>query len=279
MDDDDVNAPVGGAPQLPGETIAREMPSIDASEQAPAEEPASDSAPELEQVEKPAAKPAATAKPEMDWRDKRRIEETNKRRAAEQRNATLEAELARLRQPAAPGGTTNGTGQAAAPQVTPVQDVRAEVRREMQIEQQQRDFQEATGRVLEAGLREIPDFETARQDMIANFGEELNNRPDFFHGITAMDNGHKVFHHLAKDPDLTQRLLRMPTVKMAMELAKLGDKLDAPVTPAPKPISKVPAPVKPVTGAPQSSGRLDDEGMDMKSWANQYLKDMAKKGK
>jgi len=66
---------------------------------------------------------------------------------------------------------------------------------------------------------------------------------------------------------------------LAIEIAKMGDKKAAPPAPEVKPISKAPAPVKPVGGAPQASDRLDDPNAPMDQWAKTYLKQVAGKGR
>lgn len=269
---------------LPGETIATEMPSSPETETPPVPEP---------EVEEPSAEAEPAAAPEPDgktkptekqplsWQEKRRIEETNKRRAAEARAATAEAELERLRKAAAtPPSNPAATPATISPAATLTPDqARAAARAELEAEAAANAFSEATGRVLAAGIANIPDFESARTEMVQNFGDQLNARPDFFEAITSLDNGHEVFYDLAKDPERTEKLLAMSPVRLAIEIAKLGDKKAAPAAPEVRPISKAPAPVKPVGGAPAASDRLDDPSVPMDQWAKTYLKQVAGKGR
>lgn len=263
---------------VPGETIATEMPSSPETETPPAPEPeAEEPSAEAEPAAapEPDGKTKPTEKQPLSWQEKRRIEETNKRRAAEARAATAEAELERLRKAAATP-PADGAAPAPAATLTPEQ-ARAAAKAEIEAETRAKEFSDATGRVLSAGLASIPDFEEARQDMVNNFGDQLNARPDFFEAITALENGHEVFYDLAKDPEETERLLSLSPVRLAIEVAKRGEK-KAPV-PEPKPISRAPAPVKPVSGAPAASDRLDDPSAPMDQWAKTYLKQVAGKGR
>jgi len=270
---------------VPGETIATEMPSSPETETPPApepevvEEPSAEAEPAAAAPE-PDGKTKPTEKQPLSWQEKRRIEETNKRRAAEARAATAEAELERLRKAAATPPADGATPPAPVPAATLTPDqARAAARAELEAEAAANAFSEATGRVLAAGIANIPDFESARTEMVQNFGDQLNARPDFFEAITSLDNGHEVFYDLAKDPERTEKLLAMSPVRLAIEIAKLGDKKAVPAAPEVKPISKAPAPVKPVGGAPAASDRLDDPSAPMDQWAKTYLKQVAGKGR
>lgn len=285
MTTEDLNAPTGEqTPQtIPGETIATEMPSLPTSDEPPAAEPEQIETEEVVE-EEPAAVSAEPAKPDktkppLDWKERRRIEETNKRRAAEARAEAAEAELAKLRS-ATPAATSEAPKPTPAATLTPEQ-AKAAAKAELEAEHRAREFEAATGRILEDGQKNIPDFEAARQEMVANFGDQLNARPDFFEALIGDDvpNAHDVFYTLAKDPEQTEKLLSMPPLRMAKEIARLSEKLAKPATPEPKPISKAPAPVKPVGGAPAAATRLDDPNIPMEDFAKNYLKQMAGKGR
>lgn len=279
----------------PAETVTDRSASVtettaadEAAEQAEAERIAAEEAVAKAESDAAVAAEAEGAdkeppKPKLDWKERRRIEEMNKRRAAEARAAELEAELAALKS----GQQREDVTQP--PSLTPDQ-IRAQARAEIEAESRAASFRAATGRVLQAGLSNISDFDAARQEMVQNFGDALNARTDFFEALTGLEpddvapeqiEAHRaqVFYALARDPEQTERLLSMPPLKMAMEVTKLSNKLAKPAAPAPKPISKAPAPVSPITGAPQTTGRLDDESMPMDEWAKRYLKEMVGKGR
>lgn len=269
---------------VPGETIATDMPSLPSSDTPaaaaePGAEPQGDIevAASAEPVIEPDKKPE---KAPLSWQEKRRIEETNKRRTAEARIAEVEAENKRLREAAA----KPADGAAATPVATITPEQAIERAKQQLVAQQEAEaFRDATGRVLGKGLETIPGFEEARQEMVANFGDQLNSRPDFFEAIIDPDlpNGHDVFYALAKDPEQTERLLRMSPVKLGQEVAKLSAKLATPATAAPEPkvISKAPAPVRPVGGAPGPTSRLDDPNIPMDDFAKTFLKQVASRGR
>jgi hypothetical protein len=61
---------------------------------------------------------------------------------------------------------------------------------------------------------------------------------------------------------------------MILEIGRMNDKVAKPVV---KPISKAPAPVSPVGGAPKNTARLDDEDVPMDQFATMLLTKLAKK--
>ncbi|MEN6505012.1 MAG: hypothetical protein ABFD92_10760 [Planctomycetaceae bacterium] len=284
MSEENVDAVTGSQPTMPAETIATESASVGGATDVPVEEaePTSEAeAAPATQQEAEAAEPsdAGDAKPEkMDWRERRRIEETNKRKAAEAELEKARAELAKLRGTPAPDAT-QPTGAAKTEA-----EIRAEAvqqaKLELAMEAQQEAFHKATGRVLEAGRADYPDFDAKRAEMITYFGDHLAQRPDFFEAIVDLENGHDVFYALAKDPEQAEQILTMPPVKMALKLSQLSSSISKPSTSAPpKPISRAPAPITPVGGTPQYTDRLDDEAAPMDKWAGQFLKQMAGRGR
>ncbi|UIY28702.1 hypothetical protein LZK73_18400 [Neorhizobium galegae] len=92
-----------------------------------------------------------------------------------------------------------------------------------------------------------------------------------------VEDGHKVVVALAADPEEAERILALPPVKQALALSRLSAKLGKPTTPTPKPISKVPAPVKPIGGNAQVSTSLDDPNVPMDKFADEFLKNMAQR--
>lgn len=238
-----------------------------------AEEPEAETSAEVEphpEAEKP-QNPEKPEKKKLPWELKRINEETNKRRDAERRLAEVEAELAKVRGNADP----EATREEGKPDL---EAIRREERERIRHEEQQKietdRFNEACNRTFEKGVEKIPDFVEARDTLINALGDEIQRRPEFLQAITELDNGHEVFYELGKNPEEAERILGLSPIKMAMELTKMGDKISKP---APKPISKAPAPVAPVKGAAGATGRLDDESAPMDQWADNYLKRLASK--
>lgn len=228
--------------------------------------------PEAATPETPEAEPE---KPKQKSWEQRRIDElTRKRREeerartrAEERAAQLEAELAKAR-----------SGTPGEPTPKPAVDeetVRARVRAEMEAERAGREFGEKTGKVLQDGLKTFgDDFERVRAETTETFGQELGARPDFFEALVELPDAARVFYELGQNPERLDEVLRMSPTRMAIELTRMND-----AKPAPKTISKAPAPIAPVGGGgPKGTGELDDPDMPMDDWNKSFLRAMQKKG-
>lgn len=219
--------------------------------------------------------PKPQQKKPLSWEMKRIHEETNKRREAEQRARDLEAELARAR-----GGTQQPDPPAdgAPPSIDEIRrQEREAIRREESVNAEIARRNAACNSVFEKGVTEIPDFDDARISLVSAFGHEINTKPEFLDAITELDNGHQVFAELGRNPAEAERILGLSPVKMALEIARMGDRLAKPATPAPKPISKVPPPVSPVGGQPKTTVALDDPDADQSTWSADFHKMMAEK--
>ncbi|MGN8022266.1 hypothetical protein ACTJJ7_16305 [Phyllobacterium sp. 22229] len=231
-----------------------------------------------EPAEAPAEPEVEQPKPEkkkLSWETRRINELTAKRREAEQRAAELEAENGRLRGIPAEERTTENTTQQ--PSVEEIRrQEREAIRREEQIRIDTDRFNQACNATFEKGVADIPDFVDARDTLMNSLGDEVARKPEFLQIITELDNGHQVFAELGRNPEEAERILRLTPVKMALEIAKMGDKLAKPVV---KPVSKVPAPVTPIGGKTTVASRLDDPDVSMDKFANEYLKMLAPKGR
>jgi hypothetical protein len=198
---------------------------------------------ELEQAQQPAevstepgAEQTAAAveqpqqeKPKSDWVQRRIDQLTREKHEEKRQREALEAQLRQL-QPQ----TEHQPGQ----QMTPDQ-IRAEAKRLIQQEK----FDEACNSVFDAGKKEF----SAEWDSSLRTFQMLGGAPaEFLEAVTAMDHGHKVLHALGQDPEAAERLLSLPPLRMALELARLEAKV-AQASP-PKQVSKAPAPITPVGG-------------------------------
>lgn len=234
------------------------------------EQPEGEAEPETpEEPEKPEEQPKPEKK-KTPWELRRINEETNKRREVEKRLAEAEAELKRLRAP-----KSEATEE---PAQFDVETIRSQERDRIRLEEAGRleteRFNAACNQVYEKGLAAFgADFDNATATLSQALGDEMQRRPEFLQAITELDNGHQVYYDLSRNPEEAERLLRMPPVKMALEIAKMSANV---TKPAPKPISKAPAPVTPVGGTAKPSVRLEDD-IPMDQWADKYLRDMAKK--
>lgn len=146
------------------------------------------------------------------------------RREAEQ----YREHLAQLQQ-----GTTPETGQV---------DVTALARQEAARMLAEERFTESCNKAYSQGKAEFQDFDQA----VSNLQMVGANR-DFLELATSSEVGHKVLHHLGRDLDEAARILSLPPVQMARELTKLEFRLTQ--TQAPKPVSKAPAPITPLSSS------------------------------
>ncbi len=69
-----------------------------------------------------------------------------------------------------------------------------------------------------------------------------------------LENGPEVMYHLAKNPELLAKLNKMSEVRAVAEIGRIGASLpsanpDEAYSPEPRPVSSLPAPIKPVGGS------------------------------
>lgn len=120
----------------------------------------------------------------------------------------------------------------------------------------QRAFDEACNRTFDQGVAEFSDFSSNLKELKNSVGELP---VQLVHVINDLDNGHKVLNHLATNLDDAARIYELSPTRMAIELTKLSDKLSKPPV---KPISKVPPPIKPVSGGSVTPDGLSDSLSD-----------------
>jgi len=168
-------------------------------------------------------------KPKNDWVQRRIDQLTREKHEEKRQREALEARLRELQ----PQQETTGQPMTA-------EQIRSEAKR--LIEQER--FDEACNKVFDAGKGEFGgDWDSS----LRTFQMLGGASPDFLQAITSMDHGHKVLHALGQDPETAERVLSLPPLRMALELARLEAKVGA-SAPTPKPVSKAPAPITPVGG-------------------------------
>lgn len=139
------------------------------------------------------------------------------------------------------------------------QDVQTLVKQQAAQIVAEQTFNDSCNKVYAAGKSEFPDFDRS----VANLqmvGATANR--DFLELTATSDAGAKLLSYLGQDSHLDEaaRIAQLPPVQMARELTRLEFKL---AQVSAKPVSKAPAPIKPIgaTGATDSSLR-DDLPMD-----------------
>ena len=150
----------------------------------------------------------------------------------------------------------------------PPNDAVEEAKRQLRVEQHQRDFNAACNAAYKAGLDEYG--EAGFKDSVAALNAVgAGSRTDFLEAVTQIPDGHRLYPLLAADLDNAGRILALPPTRMAVELAKLALKAEPPAANGhddedepekPAPVSRAPAPIKPIRGAsrnPNPASEID----------------------
>jgi hypothetical protein len=209
---------------------------------------------EAGEAEKPA--PEDTAKKMRDYQE--RIDALTREKWEARRDADARAQrLAELERPPPQPGQ----------QADPVEVAKQQLR----MEQARRDFDTACNKTFSAGKAEYPDFDAA---VTALQAVGAGQRYDFLGAITHLPEGHKVYRALASDLDNAARVLALPPMQMAVELARLEAKLaGSSQEPAPKslapaqmahlgaPVSNAPEPIRPIGGGSRAVPSLEKMSM------------------
>lgn len=173
-----------------------------------------------------------------------------------------------------PGAAPTGTTAAPAPSAALTE---AEINRRADERANniasRRMFDDACNKVFEAGEKDFPDFATSLESF-KNLG---GLPPAMLEVVIDLPEGHKVLHHLSKNPDEASRILGLSPTRMAVEMARLEASIAKP-----KPLSNAPPPVKTIEGRGKSDPSLEDKAMPMDQWLalrNQQLEDKRKLSK
>lgn len=183
--------------------------------------------PEVKPESAPEAQPEAHEPPK--WAQRRIDQLTREKHEERRQREALEARLAQA------GPSTEAPP---AEQFTQADiDARAAQIADQRISQAR--FDDACNAAYQAGKKEFPDFDKA----LSNFGLLGGLSREFLDAVTDLPDGHKVMYALGNNPDEASRILALPPLKMAVEIARLAEKASkSPATP----VSKAPAPITPI---------------------------------
>lgn len=210
------------------------------------------------------------------WVQKRFNELTfEKKQAREEADSVkkqLETALTELA--AARSGSTDGDGKTTLP-LTEIDRLANEKAKEIASRQvSETRYAESLDRIWNSGINEFPNFGEAIDNLNGAFGEKFGNVLPVL--AEALDNPHKVMHHLGDNLDEAARILSLSPAKQVAELTKLEASLATKV----KPISKVGAPIKTVdSGKGKVDPTLDNAKLSTAEWMKLRTKDLEKKGK
>lgn len=209
-----------------------------------------DSAPEV-------AQESEVKQPDTSWVPKRISEITAARRAAEERAANLEAELAKLRA----GATSIEAQQYQAPNQSVDELAKAYAQRMVKEQQEQTTMNSRIAAINEAGAKEFgDDYEKSVQNLqMAGIGG-----PEFLKVLTSVDNAEKLVTYLGKTENLNEamRIGTMDPVQMGIEMMKLSQKAAKALS---KQVSKAPPPSTTIDGSGSGDGAEPDPS-DTAAW-------------
>jgi hypothetical protein len=224
--------------QLAADEAARSAPP--APDKPVAEDPASPDPPATEPETK---EPEPVAEPEDESAaDKRIARLAHAERDQRRQIAALNAELARMR------------GQA--PALPPNEEIDHQVRTRVQAELAQAQHNQKANAIHQAGMKAFPDFET---QLIA-LRDVGGLSPEMIEAASETGEAHKIFNYLGKNLDEAERVMGLAPAAQGAALARIAAKVSA--APAPKAQSKVPPPIKPVSGG-SNSAEPDESKMSM----------------
>lgn len=137
------------------------------------------------------------------------------------------------------------------------QDIDALVEQRATQKAQQQAIAERGQSVAKTGAETYADFQQAVQAL-----DSLGITQEQVQSLIGMDDAHQVIYHLGKNPEEADRILSLPPLQQGRELERLAAK--AAQAPAPKPVSKAPAPVKPLDST--AAAERDPSKMSTAEW-------------
>ena len=146
---------------------------------------------------------------------------------------------------------------------------------EKQLEQAQREFQESCDRLQASAVKIDKEFDVKVGEMAA----ELGPIPSRIIGILDdFKNGAEVLNFMVNDLDKAEEIYKLQNKpeKLALALKEIADSLK----PKPKPISKVPDPIKPINGSRTVSNAItEDDAKNIDSYVAKRRQQMIDKRK
>jgi hypothetical protein len=122
----------------------------------------------------------------------------------------------------------------------------------------EREFNRTCDEIAFKGKETFPDFDSK----IANFQKLGGLPPALIEAAIEAGPSHQILHYLGEHMDEAAKVLVMPPLKMAVAVAKLGDKLTKV-----KSTSQVDEPIRPLTGrTPNEATTGNPDDMPLDKW-------------
>lgn len=210
-----------------------------------------------------------------------RNQERSRAEAAEASNAALLTELTNLRkggsQPASqlpvssptPAPTSTPQAASSGPSQAEINAMATAEARKMVAQQQ---FDESCNKMYDQGVKEFPDF----QQKLNTYSMLGGMPPAFMEAVASLPDGHKVLHSLANNPDEARRVMSLPPMRMAIEVAQAAGRLKVAALPTP---SNAPAPITPVHGSAKGSVDFYNKETPTEDWIAARNADLRARGK
>lgn len=188
------------------------------------------------------------------WALKRISELTRQRHEAERKAEASTGEAARYRMLV----EQMRAGNTDAPELTTEQpNIDELVEKRATEKAQHQAITERGSSVSKVGAEQYPDFQSAVMTLDA-----LGISQTSVESILGMDDAHKVIYALGKNPEEASRILALPPIQQGRELERLSLRA---AQPAPKAVSKAPAPITPIDSS--ATVETDPSKMSMAEWA------------
>ena len=157
----------------------------------------------------------------------------------------------------------------------------AEKDQQRQTQLAQQEFEATCNKLAAEATKADKDF----MKKVMVMGEEIGLIPPIMIGVLndleddkGARTGGAVLAYLADNTDEAEKIYTMSPAKMALQLAKISDKIVAKTKTPPKPLSKVPNPNAPLGGASKANTPLNDTMSD-KEWIERRQAERKAKGK
>ena len=110
-------------------------------------------------------------------------------------------------------------------------------------------YNDKANAIYQAGVKDFPDFETK----LGGLRDLGGITPQLVEAADEIGDAHKIIHYLARNLDEAEDIVKMPPHRMGAALSKIATKLAAP-----KPQSKAPAAIRPVSGRTNGEQSIED---------------------
>lgn len=146
-------------------------------------------------------------------------------------------------------------------------DVKALARQEATKMLEEKRFNDACNKTYQQGKSEFENFDESVKNL-----QMVGVPRDFLALVSESEVGAKLIDHLGGNLEKADEIAKLPPLQMARALTKLEFELSQP---KPKPVSKAPAPIKPVGGNASDSGLRDD--LPIEEWMRRERERMSKR--